>query len=203
MNNLRFAIWSFNFFCRSTAWLKVFTAAGLLSASLLVAQTVGTGSIVGVVTDPQNAAVAGARVEIRNEATAASVHVITSPEGLYSSGAILPGNYGVRIEAKGFKTIHLGLLVRVGNTSNGNVKMEAGPEVPMVEVPSTSVNLEQATVQGVLNGEQIEKLPISGRNFLDLAQLERGANPGWKPVWDQEWFVHDFIRRRVWPHGKD
>ncbi len=175
MNNLRFAIWSFNFFCRSTAWLKVFTAAGLLSASLLVAQTVGTGSIVGVVTDPQNAAVAGARVEIRNEATAASVHVITSPEGLYSSGAILPGNYGVRIEAKGFKTIHLGLLVRVGNTSNGNVKMEAGPEVPMVEVPSTSVNLEQATVQGVLNGEQIEKLPISGRNFLDLAQLEPGV----------------------------
>ena len=38
-----------------------------------------------------------------------------------------------------------------------------------------AVNTEQATVQGVLQHEQIENLPINGRNFLDLAQLEPGV----------------------------
>ena len=157
------------------ACLKLFAAGGLLCASLLVAQTVGAGSIVGVVTDPQGAAIEGAKVEIANDARAFAIHVTTSSVGVYSSGAILPGDYSVRIEAKGFKTALSALLVHVGNTSNGNVKMEAGPEVSIVKVPSTSLNLEEATVQGVLNGEQIAKLPISGRNFADLAQIEPGV----------------------------
>ncbi len=141
-----------------------------------MAQTAGTGRVVGMVTDPQNAAVAGAKVEITNKTTAAVLHVTTSSEGVYSSGAILPGDYGVGIEAKGFKTIRLALVVQVGNTSNGNVKFEAGPDMPVVEVPrGRTVNMEEATVQGVLSGEQIEKLPISGRNFLDLAQFEPGV----------------------------
>ena len=38
-----------------------------------------------------------------------------------------------------------------------------------------AVNTQQATVQGVLTTEQIENLPINGRNFLDLAQLEPGV----------------------------
>lgn len=173
--NLRFAIWSCNSPCSFGAWLKVIVAAGLLCPALLVAQTVGTGNIVGLVTDTQGAVIEGARVEITNKATAAAIHVRTSSDGLYSSGAVVPGEYGVRIEAKSFKTAHMALVVQLGNTSNGNVKMETGQEVPMVEVPSTSLNFEQATVQGVLNGEQIEKLPISGRNFLDLAQLEPGV----------------------------
>ena len=50
-----------------------------------------------------------------------------------------------------------------------------------MEVNATGVviNTEQATVQGVLTTQQIENLPINGRNFLDLAQLEPGVqNPG-------------------------
>ncbi len=37
------------------------------------------------------------------------------------------------------------------------------------------MNTEQSTVQGVLTGDQIDKLPVDGRNFLDLAQLEPGV----------------------------
>ena len=40
---------------------------------------------------------------------------------------------------------------------------------------AVTVNTEQATVQGVLTAEQIDKLPINGRNFLDVAQLEPGV----------------------------
>jgi Carboxypeptidase regulatory-like domain len=144
---------------------------------LLLAQTVGTGNIVGVVTDPQGAVVSGARVEIRNKGTAAAIHVTTSSAGSYTSGPIQPGDYVVRVEAKSFKTTELPLVVQVGNTASGNVRMQLGQESQTVEVQGNAVvvNTQQATVQGVLNLDQIENLPVNGRNFLDLAQLEPGV----------------------------
>jgi hypothetical protein len=115
-------------------------------------------------------------VEITNKAKAAVIHLTTSSAGIYSSGPIQPGDYVVRVEVKDFNPATLRLAVQVGNTTTGDVKMFVGPERPKVEVAGgTAVNIEQATVQSVVNGEQIEKLPIGGRNFLDLAQLEPGV----------------------------
>src|SRR5439155_15259368 len=67
--------------------------------------------------------------------------------------------------------------VQVGVTSGGNIKLEVGQESQTVEVSGTAVqiNTEQPAVQGVLTSQQIEKLPMNGRNFLDLAQLEPGV----------------------------
>jgi hypothetical protein len=53
----------------------------MLAASVLLAQTVGTGSIVGIVTDPQGAVLSGVKVEIMNRATGAVIHVATSSAG--------------------------------------------------------------------------------------------------------------------------
>ncbi|HWY19792.1 MAG TPA: TonB-dependent receptor [Candidatus Acidoferrum sp.] len=169
---------NFNSPYRLVARIIVFAAVVLsLVSPLLFAQTVGTGSIVGVVTDPQGAVVTGAKVGITNKATAAVIHVTTSSAGSYTSGPIVPGDYVVRIEAKGFKTSTLPLVVQVGNTVSGNVKMQIGQESQVVEVQGNAVvvNTEQATVQGVLSLNQIENLPVNGRNFLDLAQLEPGV----------------------------
>jgi hypothetical protein len=147
-----------------------------LGLSILPAQTVGTGSIVGLVTDAQGKVVAGAKVEISNKATAAVIHQMTSSAGWYSSGPIQPGSYSLRIEAPGFNATHLSLPVRVGNTTTGDTKMQPGAQGSVIEAPGrTAVNIEQATVQTVVDGEQIEKLPINGRNFLDLGQIEPGV----------------------------
>ena len=181
--NGRFTILNFNWARRFAARIfaaqcNMFAAAALLlAAPLLLAQTVGTGSIVGTVTDPQGAVVVGAKVGITNKATAGVIHVTTSSAGSYSSGPIQPGDYSVRVEAKGFKTTALPLVVQVGNTASGNVRMQLGQESQVVEVQGNAVvvNTEQATVQGVLNLDQIENLPVNGRNFLDLAQLEPGV----------------------------
>src|SRR5260370_3743956 len=90
---------------------------------------------------------------------------------------MIPGVYTVRVETKGFKTAQLSLNVQVDNAANGNLKLEIGQESTVVEVQGTEiqVNTEQATVQGVLTASQIENLPVNGRNFLDLAQLEPGV----------------------------
>ncbi len=69
------------------------------------------------------------------------------------------------------------VTVLVGNTATVNAKLQIGQESQVIEVLGSAVrvNTEQATVQGVLNAEQIENLPVNGRNFLALAQLEPGV----------------------------
>jgi hypothetical protein len=159
-----------------SARFALLAAALLLASPLLPAQTVGTGSIVGVVTDPQGNALADAKVDITNKTTAAVIHVTTLSAGYYSSGPIQPGDYVVRVEIKSFNPTALSVMVQVGNTANGDVNLQVGQEKPKVQVQGgASVNLEQATVQSVFNGDEVEKLPINGRNFLDLAQLEPGV----------------------------
>jgi hypothetical protein len=160
---------------RFAARVAVFALLAVLASQLVAAQTVGTGSIVGAVTDPSGKAVAGAKVEITNKAKAAVIHVTTSSAGVYSSGPIQPGDYVVKVGFAGFNAAALRIVVQVGNTATGDVKMVAGAEKPQAEVAGgTAVNIEQATVQSVVNGDSIEKLPIGGRNVLDLAQLEPG-----------------------------
>src|SRR5450755_260915 len=158
--------------------LSLLAAFVLLMTSLPFAQTtISTGSIVGTVTDPSGAVVSGAKVEITNKGTAQSQSFTTSSAGTYASGALTPGDYTVRIEAKGFKTTQMPVVVQVNTTASANVKLTLGESAQIIDVAATDlgVNTEQATVQGVLTAQQIENLPINGRNFLDLAQLEPGV----------------------------
>ena len=150
----------------------------LLSPVLVLAQTtISTGSIVGTVTDPTGSVVSGAKVVITNRETGQVITTNTTSAGTYTSGALTPGEYGVRVEAKGFKAAALVLVVQVNTTAAGNVKLEVGSSTEVIEVTGSEVlvNTSQSTVQGVLTSEQIENLPINGRNFLDLAQLEPGV----------------------------
>jgi hypothetical protein len=157
--------------------LLTILVAALFSLNLAAQTTISTGSIQGTITDPVNAVISGAKVTITNKATGESSSVTTSSAGAYASGALIPGQYTVRIEAEGFKSTDASLTVEVGVTAPGNFRLQVGQQTDVVEVQGTavSVNTEQATVQGVLNEQQIENLPINGRNFLDLAQLEPGV----------------------------
>src|ERR1700722_2698970 len=135
------------------------------------------GSIEGSITDQQGAAVASAKVSITSKATGASITPSVSGAGVYSSGPLTPGEYVLKVEATSFKTIQSPVLVQVGNIANGSLVLEIGPANTVISVEGTSVelNTEQATVQGVVTQDQIQNLPINGRNFLDLAQLEPGV----------------------------
>jgi len=152
--------------------------SALLLSSVAVAQTtVAQGSIQGSVTDPSGAVVSGAKISITNKGTGQVVSTTSTSSGAYNSGGLIPGDYVVRVEAAGFKTTQLPVIVQVAVTASGNVKLEVGQGSTVVEVQgaAVTVNTEQATVQGVLTADQIDKMPVDGRNFLDLAQLEPGV----------------------------
>ncbi len=139
--------------------------------------TLATGSIVGTVTDASGAVLSNAKVTITSTATGRTISTTTTGSGSYSSGPLAPGPYTVKVENKGFKSTQLALTVQVYNVATGNIKLEVGQEstVVNVEASEVQVNTEQPTVQGVLTANQIENLPVNGRNFLDLAQLEPGV----------------------------
>lgn len=139
--------------------------------------TVGTGSIVGTVTDPSGAYVPGATIKVTNTQTGQVINATANAAGAYNSGALTPGSYRVQVAAKGFSTVEQTVNVLVGNTATVNAALQVGQENQIVEVQGSqvAVNTEQAEVQGVLTADQVENLPVNGRNFLDLAQLEPGV----------------------------
>jgi hypothetical protein len=152
-------------------------AVVLIALPSLAQTTISTGSIQGLVTDPSGAVVPNAKISISNKATGRLITTKSTSAGAYASGALTPGDYFIRVEAQGFKTSEESVTVQVGVTATGDIKLQVGEATQVVQVQSSAVtvNTQQATVQGVLTTEQIENLPINGRNFLDLAQLEPGV----------------------------
>jgi Carboxypeptidase regulatory-like domain len=150
----------------------------LLLSSLATAQTtLSTGTINGTVTDPSGAVVSNAKVVITNVGTSQTINLTSSTSGSFSTGPLEPGQYKVQVSATGFSSISEVVTVQVGNTATVLAKLIVGQESQVIDVQGSTVqvNTEQATVQGVLTSAQIENLPVNGRNFLDLAQLEPGV----------------------------
>jgi carboxypeptidase family protein len=148
-----------------------------IASLIATAQTSSTGTIVGTVTDQSGAVVSGAKVMVTNLATNQTANFTTTSSGLYDAGPLVPGRYKVNVEAKSLKAPELVLTVEVGVLAIGNVRLDGGQGNKLAEVQRStfSVNTEQATVQNVVTAQQIEILPINGRNFLDLAQLAPGV----------------------------
>jgi Carboxypeptidase regulatory-like domain len=144
---------------------------------LFAQTTVSTGSIVGTVSDPTGAVISGATLKITNVNTQQVTNVVTNSSGWFNSGVLIPGDYRTQISAPGFSAAEAVMTVLVGNTATVNATLRIGKEKEVVEAQDSAlqVNTEQATVEGVLSDQQIKNLPVNGRNFLDLAQLEPGV----------------------------
>jgi hypothetical protein len=163
--------------CHRLAWV-IFGVNLLLLSSLLPAQTtLGTAGIRGIVTNQNNVPIEGVSVTITDKSRGILIHTMTSGEGIYSSGPLQPGEYTVRVEAKGFKTVEFTVVTRVATVTGGDFQLQSGPETPAVVIHATetAVNTEQPTVQGVLLPSLMNLLPIGGRNFLDLAEFTPGV----------------------------
>src|ERR1700686_2171809 len=109
------------------AWLFVYTLVSLLALGSIPytacgQTTVGTGSIVGKVSDPSDAVISGARVTITSIQTQQVVRLSSNSSGWFDSGALVPGDYQALISAKGFASVEAVTTVLVGNTSTVKVK---------------------------------------------------------------------------------
>ncbi len=136
-----------------------------------------TGSITGMVTDPNNEAIASAAVTVTSKATGAVRKIATKGEGKYTVENLIPGEYEVRVESQGFVTQVQVLLVQVGASTTGNFSMTVGATSQTIEVSggASVINTTDSVVGGVVNRQAIENLPLNGRSFLSVALLEPGV----------------------------
>ena len=96
---------------------------------------------------------------------------------MYSAAGLLPGLYELRVEAKGFKRHVIELTVEVGRVVTADVLLQVGAvtEAVTVEANGVHVNLAQTALEGIVTQGLFRELPLNGRNFLDLGQLEPGV----------------------------
>src|ERR1043165_6728503 len=148
-------------------------------ASLTAFAQEPTGGIEGTVTDPQGAIVQGATVTVRNTATNLTRSATTGDSGQYRFSQLPPGMYEVKVGAANFKTsVANDVKVEVGRNSPLDVKLELGgatEEVTIVGGAEAQLERTDNVVAGVIGTQQVQSLPLNGRNFLDLAQLQPGV----------------------------
>ena len=137
-----------------------------LAAPLFAAQQ-PTGSIEGLVTDPQGAVVSNATVVARNKATDSRRTVNTGDDGRYRLAQLPPGGYEVKVTAQNFKsTVVSDIKVDVGQNVPLDVKLEIGGTTETVTVTGAGevqIDRTDNTVAGVIGTVQIQNLPLNGR----------------------------------------
>ena len=135
----------------------------LLAALPALAQSTGTATVVGTVTDPTGAVVPGVRVTVRNLGTQFAYEGLTTATGSYYIPNLPSGNYEVSAEAQGFKKfVQSGLVLRINETPRIDVVLAVGNAADSVKVDATAPLLETETAGAgqVLDGEVVQKLPV-------------------------------------------
>jgi|SRR5579872_295431 len=156
---------------------RIFLVFVLLAALSLSAQTF-RGTILGTVTDPSGAVVAGAKVTVKNTGTGLERSAETSGDGSYSVPELPIGSYDVSISQTGFQTfVAKGVAVDVATERRVDASLKTGQISTKVEVAGDllpQVETTSAELGGTITADTIESLPVNGRDYQKLIYL----NPG-------------------------
>jgi len=143
------------------------------------------GAIVGTVTDSTGAIVAGATVQVINVQTAVTTSVTTDSTGFYRALHLQFGNYKIEVSAANFKkTVVEGISVTVNNTTRVDAKLQLGQVHEVVEVTGTPplVQTEEGRLSNTLDTQEVQNLPLNGRQVYQLVSLEPGVTATNAPV---------------------
>jgi len=142
------------------------------------AQTAGTATVRGTVTDTSGGVLPGATVTITNIGTKAVRTAVTDARGGYLFSALFPGDYSLKVGLDGFKTYEqTNINLSPDSTRGFDVALEVGAltEVVTVTTPQEYIQTETGAREGVLSAEQIDKLSIIGRSSLELLRILPGV----------------------------
>src|SRR5208337_539678 len=157
--------------------LRLLAVFVLLATTLLVGQTF-RGTILGSVTDPSGAVVAGATIKIRNMGTGQERTTVTSADGSYAVTELPIGSYSVTVTQTGFKTfVATGVPVDVATERRVDAALKTGEVTTRVEVSAEDLPMVETTsneLGGVLTSQSVADMPVNGRDYTKLIYL----NPG-------------------------
>jgi len=151
------------------------------SQTPVLAQQAARATLTGSVTDPHGAAVAGVKITATLESAGIRRETVTNGEGLYVLTDLVPGEYELRAEAKGFVTTVTKVPISLKVGQSINVPLAIGISETVIVDPGGAtpqlVDTNTSVVQGVIDSQEVGGLPLNGRNFLELALLIPGNAP--------------------------
>ncbi len=139
-----------------------------------------TAKVVGTVKDSSGASVPNASVRVTNVDTNVTRTLTTDSDGSYNALELPTGNYQVEVTAAGFKSeVRKGITLEVAAAPVINFTLEVGATEQQVTVSSEipMVDTQDATLGGVVNQQNVQNLPLNGRNYVDLSLLQAGVTP--------------------------
>jgi hypothetical protein len=151
-----------------------------------------TGTVLGHIQDSSGGAIPGAKVTLRNTQTGISQTFTTGSTGDYVFVNEIPGIYVVTVEKNGFKTATTpGLILQVEQTLRQDFTLEVGAQAQHVTVKASAplLQTDNATIGAVMSARTISALPLNGRDYTTLINLNAGvAEPNGgiqKTIFDQ------------------
>jgi hypothetical protein len=167
-----------DFMSRRILSILLVTAACLPSAAF--GQAV-SGTILGTVTDSSGAVMTKAKVTIVNEGTGLTRNLTADANGEFTAPSLPTGRYTIIAEAAGFKTLTLSNIeLGVDQRARIDLKLEVGALTDSVTIQAESplVQTSSSELGTTVTNEQIEKLPLNGRNFVNLTRTVPGVLRG-------------------------
>src|ERR1700757_4798938 len=156
-----------------------FVVLMLLAVAVSVSAQTFRGTILGTVTDPSGAVVAGAQVTVKNTGTGLQRSTTTSGDGSYSLPELPIGTYDVTVTQAGFQTsVTKGVTVDVATERRVDTALKAGQVSTQVEVSADQLPLVETTTNvlgGVLTQDTVKDLPVNGRDYTKLIYLNPGV----------------------------
>ncbi|MFY9844411.1 MAG: carboxypeptidase regulatory-like domain-containing protein [Terriglobales bacterium] len=149
----------------------------LICSTLLFAQGTG-GRILGRVSDPSGALLAGVKVTLTNEATNVSSESTTNSSGEFGFPQVPVGSYTVSFDLTGFKTnVEKGVAVSLNQIVTLNTTLQIGQTKETVEVTSEAPLVDTTSTQlgAVMDSRQVSNLPLNTRDTYQLLQLQPGV----------------------------
>src|SRR5271167_2148955 len=163
---------------RLGSWLILtLCIVSLLAVPVMAQKTSGT--IRGIVTDPSGAVLANVPVEIQNAETGLSRTVTTNAQGEYVAPEVAVGTYKVTVKAPNFKeSVSNNVDMHTSSTQILNIQLQVGSTSQQVTVAASEIQVQtdNAALGEVVTGEQVRELPLNGRNFVQLTQLQPGVS---------------------------
>jgi len=150
------------------------------TATAAVAQTV-SGTILGTVTDPSGSVIGSAKVTVINEGTGLTRTVTSDSGGEYVVPGLPTGRYTVTSEITGFKTLALSNIeLGVDQRVRIDLKLDVGAMTESVSITAETPLLQTSSSElgTTVTAQQIEALPLNGRNFVNLTRTVPGVLRG-------------------------
>ena len=160
-----------------TRWIISLLVAAALAAIPAKADEL-YARIRGTVIDPSGASVPGAQITATNEATGIARQLVSGADGSYELISLPVGTYTLSASKNGFKKFETtGIILTVNQVYVLNIRLSPGVVTEVMSVEANPVQVETTDMQlgTVVNGQAILDLPLNGRDWIQLQQLQPGV----------------------------